>query len=66
MKWKVESETLKHSRKCKWHKWFAWYPVKQRLENGYYQYFWLQTVWRRLKMKYEYKDKDFTPPDYEY
>lgn len=43
MYFKFESHKAKEERLEAWHKWFAWYPVK----NYSGEFFWLTTIERR-------------------
>lgn len=42
--------TVKANNPEKWHKWFAWHPVKIKLGNQseLAQVIWLETIWRKL------------------
>lgn len=49
MKWKTETWSKKVARKEEWHKWFAWYPVSVKVEDGEIQWAWFESIYRRMK-----------------
>ena len=44
---KAERWDDKVSGQCKWHKWFAWYPVRLDKQQGGTEMVWLETVGRK-------------------
>lgn len=55
MKWRTLSYQEKWDRRveneCKWHKWFAWYPVRvTNLEKTEVYYVWFEYVGRKKKI----------------
>jgi len=59
MKWKFKTihEKLadRIEKTCKWHAWFAWYPVVIASDNAHYKV-WMQYVGRKNKI-YSYADE---------
>ena len=53
MKWRITTEQERFDddveKFCKWHYWFAWYPVIIKDEGRTYRV-WLETVGRKLKI----------------
>ena len=55
MKIKFLSERLRYNKTIKWHKWFAWYPVRISDES----LIWLQYVQRKRITESTYLDVKF-------
>lgn len=55
MKWRVRKPGAKFKVKCRWHNWFAWYPVRVPTKgrmSGMTKV-WLQTVRRKGAVVYD-------------
>jgi len=54
MKWNhkttAEKWDAKVEKQCKWHKWFAWYPVKVLMSDGSTKRVWLETIGRKKEI----------------
>ncbi|MGB4188501.1 MAG: hypothetical protein WBJ58_00880 [Syntrophales bacterium] len=59
MKW-VNGETDEHKRErlAQWHRWFAWYPVTLKIEDGHRIKIWLEWVERKINITYPWGEKE--------
>lgn len=48
MKFRVRRPMAKYRALQRWHKWFAWYPVRVRINGRSERMVWLETIERRI------------------
>lgn len=59
MKWTPKKNPPKNY--MAWHAWFAWHPIK--INDSWH---WLETIVRRADQNYEFTDRLFCIPDFQY